>query len=117
MSSLPRQLSSDQASSCEGQMSLDEMTLALKSMSNNKAPGPDGLSVEFYVKFWDRLGPYLCRVLNTCYRAGEMCESMKTSNTRVIFKKGDRKNLKNWRPISLLNVDYNLMISTVSGFL
>ena len=114
MSSLPRQLSPDQASSCEGQMTLDEMTFALKKMNSNKAPGPDGLSVEFYVKFWDRLGPYLCRVLNACYQAGEMCESMKTSNTRVIFKKGDRKDLKNWRPISLLNVDYKICSKVLS---
>ena len=63
-------------------------------MNSNKAPGPDGLSVEFYVKFWDRLGLYLCRVPHVCYRAGEMCESMKRSNTHVIFKKGDRKDLK-----------------------
>ena len=114
LSLLSRQLSSDQALSCEGQMMLDEMTFALRSMNANKAPGPDGLSVEFYAKFWDRLGPYLCRVLNACYRAGEMCESMKTSNTRVIFKKGDRKNLKNWRPISLLNVDYKICSKVLS---
>ena len=114
LSSLSRRLSSDQASSCEGQMTLDEMTLALRSMNANKAPGPDGLSVEFYAKFWDRLGPYLCRVLNACFRAGEMCESMKTSNTRVIFKKGDRKDLKNWRPISLLNVDYKICSKVLS---
>ena len=114
LSSLQCQLSSDQASSCEGQMTLDEMTFALKKMNSNKASGPDGLSVEFYVKFWDRLGPYLCRVLNAYYHAGEMCESMKTSNTRVIFKKGDRKNLKNWRPISLLNVDYKICSKVLS---
>ena len=114
LSSLQCQLSSDQASSCEGQMTLDEMTFSLKKMNSNKASGPDGLSVEFYVKFWDRLGPYLCRVLNAYYHAGEMCESMKTSNTRVIFKKGDRKNLKNWRPISLLNVNYKICSEVLS---
>ena len=114
LSSLECELSSDQASSCEGQMTLDEMTFALKKMNSNKASGPDGLSVEFYVKFWDRLGPYLCRVLYAYYHAGEMCESMKTSNTRVIFKKGDRKNLKNWRPISLLNVNYKICSKVLS---
>ena len=39
---------------------------------------------------------------------------METSNTLVIFKKGDRKNLKNWRPISLLNVDYKICSKVLS---
>ena len=39
---------------------------------------------------------------------------MKTSSTRVIFKKGDRKSLKNWRPISLLNVDYKICSKAIS---
>ena len=115
LSSLSRKLTPDQASSCEGEMTLEELTSAIKNMNRNKSPGPDGLSVEFYVKFWDRLSPYLCCVLNACYQVGEMCDSMKTSNTRVIFKKGDRKNLKNWRPISLLNVDYKLCSKVLSS--
>ena len=91
-----RQLTSDQASSCKGDLTLEEITVALNKINTNKAPGPDGLSVEFYSKFWDRLGPYLCQGFNACSRAGEMFESMKTSTTLVIFKKGDRKDLKNW---------------------
>ena len=39
---------------------------------------------------------------------------MKTSATRLVFKKGDRKNLKNWRPISLLNVDYKICSRALS---
>lgn len=100
--SLSRQLTSDQAASCEGDLTLEEITVALNQRNTNKAPGSDGLSVEFYSKFWNRLGPYMCQVFNACSQAGEMCESMQTSSTRVIYKKGDRKDLKNWRPISLL---------------
>ena len=33
---------------------------------------------------------------------------MKESVTRIIYKKGDKRNLKHWRPISLLNVDYKI---------
>ena len=114
LSSLSRHLSPDQASLCEGQVTLEEITSAAKKMNTNKAPGPDGLSVEFYLKFWDILGPHLVNVFNACSEAGEMCSSMKTSNTRVIFKKGDRKSLKNWRPISLLNVDYKICSKALS---
>ena len=33
---------------------------------------------------------------------------MKASLTRLVFKRDDRRCLKNWRPISLLNSDYKI---------
>ena len=114
LSSLTNSLSADQSMLCEGQISLEEITNAVKGLSSGKAPGPDGLSAEFYVKFWDLLGPYLVRVFNSCFINSEMCDSMKMSHTRVVFKKGDAKNLKNWRPISLLNVDYKICSKALS---
>ena len=67
-------------------------------MSNNKYPGPDGLTFEFYCKFWDRIGSVLVEVFNMCYADLNLCESMKMSNTRLIFKKGDKKNVKKLAP-------------------
>ena len=88
-------------------MSLDELTNSVKSLNTGKSPGSDGLSVEFYLHFKETLGPLLLRVSNQCFSDGELCGSMKGSDTRLIFKRrGDIKHLKYWRPISLLNVDY-----------
>ena len=36
-------------------------------MAHGKAPGSDGLPMEFFVKFWDVLGLDLVDVLNSCY--------------------------------------------------
>ena len=100
---------------CEGTLALSELTASVKSLNNNRAPGPDGLTVEFYAKFWDLLGPLLLDVINFCFSECELCGSMKSSATRLVFKKrGDVKNLKNWRPISLLNVDYKICSKAIT---
>ena len=43
-----------------------------------------------------------------------MSESQKQSILTLIFKKGDRKILDNWRPISLLNTDYKIIARVLS---
>ena len=99
---------------CDQSLSPCELSSAVAGLSNNKSPGPDGLTAEFYVKFWPRLGPILLQVYNQSLADGELPDSLKESATKVIFKKGDRQNLKNWRPISLLNVDYKIFSKALS---
>ena len=50
-------------------MTLGEISFAVKNMNTNKSPGLDGLTVEFFRKFWDLLGPYLFYIYNECCRA------------------------------------------------
>ena len=107
-------LSDSECASCEGPLTLAEATEALCQANRNKSPGADGLSVEFYSHFWDRLGEILVAVFNQSLLRGKLPNSMKASITRLIHKKDDKRNLKNWRPISLLNVDYNICSTAVS---
>lgn len=86
---------------------LQELTEALKLMNKNKSPGPDGLTAEFYSFFWSSLGPLLVEVLNESYGESELCESIKVSVMRLVHKTDDKRDLKNWRPISL-NLDYKI---------
>ena len=99
-------LSDDQKNLCEGLLSNDECFNALSKFPNGKTPGNDGLTPEFYKKFWNLLGRLLTDSLNHSYIHGELSNSQKQAIIRLIEKKGkDRRYIKNWRPISLLNVD------------
>ena len=76
----------------------------------------DGLPMEFYVKFWDVLGADLVTVLNSCFDAGLLSPSQRRGVIiSLSFKKGDRLDPRNWRPISLLNVDYKLAARVLAG--
>ena len=107
-------LSESEQASCEGPLTLAEASEALQRSNRNKSPGADGLTVEFYSQFWDKLGELLVSVFNQGLAREELPESMKASVTRLVHKKDDKRLSKNWRPISLLNVDYKICSKAVS---
>ena len=46
-------LNEDEKKTCEGLITIYECENALREMNNNKSPGSDGLTVEFYKIFWN----------------------------------------------------------------
>ena len=54
-------------------------------------------------------------VFNDAFSSGSLSASEKTALITLIFKKGDRLEHKNWRPISLLNCDYKLCVRVLAG--
>ena len=106
---LDRKLSNEQRNLCEGLFFEGECLAALKTMSNGKTPGSDGLSKEFYITFWPVLKDDFVDMVNTCFTDGMMPETLRQAVISLLYKKDDPELLKNWRPISLLNVDYKIM--------
>ena len=87
-----------------------EIALAVEVFSS-------GLTTAFYLHFWNSLGALLPRVADPCFFDGELVESMKESITLLIFKKRrDVRHLKNWPPISLLNVDFKIISKAIRLF-
>ena len=105
---LDRKLTEEQRDSCEGLVTEAECYVALKSLSAGKTPGSDGLPKEFYVTFWDLLKQDFVEMVNECDTMGIMPESLRQALISLLYKKDDPELLKNWRPISLLNVDYKI---------
>ena len=65
----------------------------------NKSPGEDGLTKEFYEKFLNLLLRILNKVLNFTLKENIQPKSQKNALIKLLFKKGNSKLLKNWRPI------------------
>ena len=102
-------LSNEKQNSLEGKITYDELLFALKRAKNNKSPGSDGFTVEFFKFFWQDIGIFLLRPLNYGFDNNELSTTQKEGIITCIPKSNkDRKFLKNWRPISLLNCSYKL---------
>ena len=112
--SLPR-LDDEKQSLCEGLITAEECLAALKTFQHNKSPGTDGLSAEFYLRFWKELSGPLIECLNHGALLGELSISQRQGIISLIPKKNkDPLLLKNWRPLSLLNTDYKLATKCIA---
>jgi len=84
-------------------------------MEDNKSPGIDGLTSNFYKHFWPILGPDITQVFNYCFQHGLLTRTQRRGIITLIFKKGDRTKLQNWRPITLLTTDYKILTKALAN--
>ena len=115
LSHLDNKLSPDQTLSCEGPISLSELDTALSQLNANKSPGLDGLPVEFYTTFWPLLKHDFLALTTSIFHQASLSPSQQHAVIVLLPKTGDLRLLQNWRPISLLNVDYKLITKVISN--
>ena len=111
-----KKLSLNESLTCEGEVTAEECLNALKQMKNNKSPGNDGFTVEFFKFFWNDIKSLMVRSINYSYKVGHMSISQRRGLITSIPKgKKDKRFLKNWRPISLLCVDYKTASAVIAN--
>lgn len=112
---LERTLTQQDSDSCEGELTEQECRLAPEQMPSQKTPGVDGLPAEFYLRFWALLGPDFVQVINACYSQGKLSPSQHSGAITLLYKKEDPLSTANWRPITLLCVDYKIAAKALAN--
>ena len=108
-------LSNEDKMSLEGEITREECKNILKTFQNGKSPGEDGYTAEFYKQFFSLLGQDLTDSLNAAFESGEMSVSQRRGVITLIPKEdSDELLLSNWRPITLLNVDYKIASKVIA---
>jgi exonuclease III len=90
-------------------INLDDIKGAIDRSPNNKCPGLDGLPVEFYRTFFPTLGPYLLDMYVESLRVGHLPASCRQGALCLLYKKGNRDDLRNYRPLTMLTADYKIL--------
>ena len=109
-------LSDIEAFSIEGELTLEEASRFLQKMQNNKSPGSTGFTTEFYKFFWKDIGVFVVNSINYGFFNGELSSTQKEGIITCIPKGSkSRKYVKNWRPISLLNVSYKIASGCIAA--
>ena len=78
------------------------------TFENCTSPGIDGVSIEFYKTTFHIIKNDLCDVINSMLNRKFIQRKIKTGITKLIHKGGDEFDIKNYRPITLINVDLKI---------
>ena len=106
---IDEKLTTEHAELCESEITGAEIDKIIKTLKLNKSPGEDGLTAEFYHKFWPIFREEFIQVVKEIESSGSLCDSQYKGVISLIYKQGDRDLIKNWRPITLLNIDYKII--------
>lgn len=96
-------INSERDKELEGEISLNEITWAIKKCKKGKAPGIDGISNEFLKNLPGNWLMYLYIIFNKIIRDGVIPDSWTDIVAKMIHKKGDKNDPENYRQISLVN--------------
>lgn len=100
----------------DGNIQLEEIHLALKQLRKNKCPGTDGLTPEFYLRFWNLLGKPMHRLFLHNVRQGIMHTSAREGVIMLMDKPNrDHLKIRNWRPLSMLNTDNKIYAKVLAN--
>ena len=83
-------LTEEQSQTCEGSITESKLLNTLESMLNNKSPGKDGPTKEFYETFWEEIKIPMCDSITKSYQNGELS----TSQNQAVIKLNEKKRIR-----------------------
>lgn len=93
----------------------EEVALALKASAKGKACGPDRLAVEVWAAGSGVWAPLLSRLFSAMMEEGRVPRGFLNGAVTAFHKRGDRREVANYRPIQLLNTDYRVLAKVLAG--
>ena len=77
---------------------------AFKKLERNKAIGCDGLNGNIIIDVYDSIKAIPFKIFKTSFEEAIFPEKIKIAKVSPSFKKGDKENVENYRPISILPI-------------
>jgi hypothetical protein len=108
-------LSGSEASSLEDPFEEREVWEVIKGMDGDKAPGPDGFSMAFFKECWEVIKGDFMAVFAEFHDRGKFVKSINSTFIALIPKVHGAKEIKDFRPISLVGGIYKIIAKVLAN--
>ena len=96
-------------------ITVTDLRKALDGMDETSSPGPNGLTVNFYKTFFNDLAPLLELLVKESFEKEGISDYLNKAYISLLPKdSGPLTDMKNYRPISLLNVEYKMITKALA---
>ncbi|GJW41339.1 RNA-directed DNA polymerase, eukaryota, partial [Tanacetum coccineum] len=101
--------------SCSARWNTYEIRRAVWNCGENKSPGPDGYTFEFFKKYWSLVGADFCDAVDYFFKSGTFPRGCNSSFIALIPKVNDAKFVNDFRPISLIGCVYKVITKVLAN--
>jgi hypothetical protein len=108
-------LSLDEAARLEDPFEEREVREVINSMDRDKAPGPDGFSLAFFQDCWEVVKGDFMAVFEDFHAHGKFVKSINSTFISLIPKFPGAKEIKDFRPISLVGGVYKIIAKVLAN--
>ncbi|RVW34912.1 putative ribonuclease H protein [Vitis vinifera] len=95
----------------------EEVLAALTDLGKDKAPGPDGFTMAFWLYGWDVVKLEIMGFFREFHERGRFVKSLNATFLVLVPKKSGAEDLKDFRPISLVGSLYKLLAKVLAKVL
>ncbi|CAI7854640.1 unnamed protein product [Closterium sp. NIES-53] len=113
--SLTRRLEGGMAEALVVDWTEQEVKKAFGAMAKNKSHGGDGIPKELFEPHWDLRGGSFMAMAKYFEKSASLPVEIKEAVTILLHKKGERDQLNNYRPITLLNLSYKVLARVIAN--
>ena len=82
----------------------EEFLTEFKKIHMSKTTQLEGIPTKIVMENLNIFATFLVKDINTCIRKGEFLDKLETADITPAFKKGDRHDKSNYRPVSILPI-------------
>jgi hypothetical protein len=109
---LPTRLPAITNAAFETPITQGEVQLAI-TQGKKKSPGPDGLTSEFYNEYWTIVKTEVTQMIREMFEMDATTHQLKVEIMASLPKHAKATKLTDYRPITLLNLDYKILTRVI----